>query len=209
VTDQLQDTKDNEATIIDLTGVAFAKRLANLLTISRQQSGLTRRALARQSRGAFTARDLKAAEEAKRLFGPTAVGELVVLYGVDLGMILPKRLPLEVDPKGVVRTGGIEIDFIPGDTDSLLTSYLRLVRALRHQQRARLIDLRRDDIETLAGYLDVPGPAVMDWLSSLMGSTRVQRESMGSLFAAGARVVGLTNGAAATVPVSIDNPTRP
>lgn len=186
-----------DVAVVDLSGVAFARRLGNLLTVSRQQSGLSRRALARQSGGRFTSRDLKAAEEAKRLFGPTTLGELAVLYNVDLAVILPERLPLTVWPDGVMGTAGVEIRFTPGDVDAALTAYLKLVRGLRREQHARLIDVRRDDVEVLAQALGRSPEFVLDRLGALMGSTRAQRGVMGALFAAGAAVIGLASSSAA------------
>lgn len=184
-----------DVAVIDLSGVAFARRLGNLLRVSRDQSGLSRRALARRSGGRFTARDLKAAEDSKRLFGPTTLGELAVLYNVDLAVILPERLPLAVWPDGVMGTAGVEIRFPPGDVDAALTAYLKLVRSLRREQHARIIDVRRDDVEVLARALGRSPEYVLDRLSTLMGSTRAQRGVMASLYAAGSAVIGLASSA--------------
>jgi hypothetical protein len=191
------DDPSDAPAVIDLAGVAFGRRLANLLLVSRKQQGVSRRTLARRSGGTFTNRDLKAAETAKRPFGPTAVGELAALYRVDLAVILPERLPLAIDEGGVISTGGIEIRFVPGDEDSLLTAYLKLVRVLRRQQHARAVDLRRGDIEAIATHLESDPLPLLDRLGALMGGTRAQRRTMAALFATGAMVVGLSSGASA------------
>jgi hypothetical protein len=209
-----QDTGETEAqrvpespAVIDLTGEAFGRRLANLLLVSRKQQGVSRRSLARRSGGTFTSRDLKAAETAKRQFGPSAVGELAALYRVDLAVILPERLPLDIDVNGVISTGGIEIRFVPGDEESLLTAYLKLVRVLRRQQHARAVDLRRGDIEAIASHLVSDPLPLLDRLGELMGGTRAQRRTMAALFATGAMVVGLSSGASAGMAPDAFDPT--
>jgi hypothetical protein len=207
VANDVGEELDTGEPLIDLASVAFARRLANLLTVSREQSGLSRRVLARRSGGRFTARDLKAAEEAKRVYGPTTIGELAVLYEVDLSVLLPERLPLTIDPAGIVGTGGIEIRFDPADPDGMLSAYLRLVRALRRQQKAKVIDLRRDDVELLAVSLGLSGLDVVERLGTLMGSTRAQRGVMRALLTAGAKVVGLASSSStASAPASSQEP---
>ena len=193
MTDAADVDAGDGAAVIDLAGVAFSRRFANLLSVGRAQLGVSRRALAKRSGGRFTSRDLKVAESAKRQFGPSVVGELAVLYGVDLAVILPERLPLRVG-EGVVTTGGIETRFESGDEESLLTAYLRLVRALRRQQHARVVDLRRDDIDVLAAHLGAESTDVVDRLGALMGASRSQRRTMVTMFDSGATVIGLSAG---------------
>lgn len=169
---------------------AFAARLANLLRARRQADGVRLATLARQSHGRFTARDLRDVEAGRG--DPHDAVELAELYGADLAAILPERLPLEIDPSGRISTAGVVEDFGPEDQTSLLIAYLRLVRRLRHQERAEVIVLRHADVDVLASTLQMPGEAVVDRLGALMGATRVQRRVMVGMFVAGAAIIGLT-----------------
>jgi hypothetical protein len=97
----------------------------------------------------------------------------------------------------VVAAGGVSIVYVPGDVDSLLEAYLKLVRTLRRQKKAPAVDLRREDIEALAEHLQVPGEDVVDRLAALMGAARGQRLAMTGLFQGGAVVIGLVGTAVA------------
>jgi hypothetical protein len=183
---------------IDIASHAFARRFANLLGARRRESGLRLGQMARASEGRFGVAELKAAEAGTLALTEEVVADLAGLYGTDLGTILPVRLPLIIDTNGVIATGGVEARFDPGDTDSLLTAYLRLIRTLRSQQHEPMIDLRHDDVEALARHLHASGADVVERLGALMGATRSQRRSMAKMFLAGAMVVGLATVAPAT-----------
>jgi hypothetical protein len=177
--------------------VAFSRRLANLLRARRVASGESLRHVARRSDGRYSLRALKEIEGLKRLVDEGEALDLAALYGADLGDITGERLPIEVQPVGLLHTGGVIESFDPDDEESLLSAYLVLVRRLRRQEHAEVVDLRRDDVEVLAGYLRVPGVSVVERLASLMGATRARRTSMALLFGAGAAVIGVATGAAA------------
>ena len=189
-----------------------ARRLAVLLAERRRQSGTTLRALARSSGGAFTTRELRQIEAARQPLDRARAEEVARLYGVDLGAVTPDRLPLEIDPRGVVSTGGSAISFEPDDVDSLLTNYLRLVRSLRGQEKPQAIQLRRNDVEVLALYLELPGEVVVERLAGLMGATQLQRRVLAGMFVAGAMVIGLSAAAAANLQAaehgSTDGPAK-
>ena len=196
---------------IDIASRAFARRFANLIDGRRRESGLRLGQLARTSEGRFTVRDLRAAEAGTLTLTEDVVGALASLYDTDLGTILPVRLPLIIDRRGVITTGGVEARFDPAEETSLLRAYLRLVRALRSQQREPMIDLRRSDVEALAEYLHDSGAAVVERLGALMGATRIQRSSMAKMFVAGAMVIGLATAMPAAVKVAaapVGPPTR-
>ena len=134
------------------------------------------------------------------------------LYGIDLAVVTPDRLPLEIDARGVISTGGSAISFEPDDVESLLTNYLRLVRSMRGQERPQSIQLRRNDVEVLALYLEMPGEIVVERLAALMGATQLQRRVLAGMFVAGAMVIGLSAAAAANLQAaeqstSTDSPT--
>jgi hypothetical protein len=184
--------------VLDIASHAFARRFANLLAARRRDEGWRLGELARSSEGRFTVRELKAAELGALELTDDVVGDLATLYGTDLGTILPVRLPLVIDRGGVIATGGVEARFDPSDETSLLDAYLRLIRALRSQQREPMIDLRRNDVEALAIYLGDSGDSMVERLGALMGATRGQRSSMSKMFVAGALVIGLATSTPAT-----------
>lgn len=188
---------------------AFAKRLANLLSDQRDLSGRSVRALARSSGGRFTAKELRAIEAGESPLSEPLAVDLSALYGVDLGEIVQERLPLVIRPHGVVSTGGVSASFTPHDSTSLLVSYLRLVRRLRNAEEVPSITLRRDDVESLAAYLDLPGERVIERLAGLMGATRVQRRAMVAMFVAGAVVIGLVGTAAAAIREPVRSSSAP
>lgn len=191
----------------------IARRLAVLLAERRRQSGRSLRAVARDSHGEFTARELKQIEAARLPLQHDRARAVAALYGIDLATVTPDRLPLEIDPRGVISTGGSAISFEPDDVESLLTNYLRLVRALRGQERPQAIQLRRNDVETLAVFLEMPGELVVEQLAALMGATQLQRRVLAGMFVAGAMVIGLSAAAAANLQAAEsgrgDAPTKP
>ena len=154
---------------IDITGEAFARRLANLLADRRKVTGATLRELSHRDGRPFSVRFLRRVEEARAELDEETICELADLYGVDLAEILPSRLPLRIPEPGVLATSGITVHFEEGDADSLLTTYLVLVRQLRAQEREPMIDLRREDVDTIAEYLHQPGASIVERLGALDG----------------------------------------
>lgn len=181
---------------VDIASVAFAKRLANLMVATRHERRLTVGGMARRSGGTFSKRDLRAWEAGERRLDEHTVLQLTGLYGCDAKAILPARLPIVVE-FGRITAGGVSAPFEPLSSTSLLEAYLRLVRSLRRQKSAPAVELRRDDIEILAHYLQEKGEIIVERLGALMGATRSQRTAMAGLFATGAVVIGLVGTAAA------------
>lgn len=185
-----------EMAMVDLRSDAFAKRLANLLVGTRSVRGRSVRQMARMSDGSFTKSQLKSLESANTLLDDDLVARVTELYESDLGAILPTRLAVVVGT-GIVSAGGVSTAFVPHDPTSLLEAYLKLVRSMRRQMKAPAVDLRRDDIEVLAGYLQQPGETIVERLAALMGASRTQRTAMIGLLASGAVVIGLVGTAMA------------
>ena len=181
---------------IEITSEAFALRLANLLIATRTHEGQSVRHMAKRSKGRFSSRDLKEFEAGQRQLDETTVDELAVLYRCDLGAILPIRLPVVVGTNRV-SAGGVHQEFTSNDPDSILTAYLTLVRSLRRQKRTPVVDLRRDDVEVLAGFLQEPHESVVNRLATLMHATQTKRTAMVGVLASGAAVVGLVGTVAA------------
>lgn len=193
---------------VDVTAPAFALRLANLLVHTRTRNGLSVSAVAKASGGMFTRHDLKEYERAGRTLTEDVIDELAQLYRCDLGAILPLRLPVVVTQNRVIA-GGVHEEYSADDPDALLTAYLMLVRTLRRQKKAPVVDLRRDDIEVLAGFLRDSHENVVHRLASLMHATQAKRTAMVGVLATGAAVVGLVGSAVAleatdASPVSTD-----
>lgn len=106
-----------------------------------------------------------------------------------------QRTPLVVAAGNLVA-GPVHATFRDGDRESLLHSYLVLVRQLRGQQRAPSITLRSDDICAIADHLGVSEERVLDDLLDRMGATRAQRKAIFALFAMGALSIVATGSVA-------------
>ncbi len=106
-----------------------------------------------------------------------------------------QRTPLVVAAGNLVA-GPVHATFRDGDRESLLHSYLVLVRQLRGQQRAPSITLRGDDICAIADHLGVSKESVLDDLLDRMGATRAQRKALFALFAMGALSIVATGSVA-------------
>lgn len=185
---------------VDITSEAFRLRLANLLVATRTRNGLGVGHVAKLSDGRFDRRDLRAFERAERPLDETTVDELAALYRCDLGEILPLRLPVVISSNRV-SAGGVHQEFDPANPQALLSAYLLLVRTLRHERRTPVVDLRRDDVEVLAGFLHEPRENVVHQLATLMHATQTKRTAMIGVLASGAAVVGLV-GTVAAVGIS-------
>ncbi|MEX2628227.1 MAG: helix-turn-helix transcriptional regulator [Ilumatobacteraceae bacterium] len=180
---------DGTATI-DITGPAFARRFANLLTDRRASAKRSLGAMARRSDKHFSRRALRRYEAGEAPLDMVTVSALASLYEVDIDAIVPLRTEIDIDGGGgVIAAGGVTARFAPGDPDSLLETYLRLVRRLRDQERAEEVSLRREDIERLAAHLSTSGESVVERLGALMGATKAQRRVMAGLFLTGAMVI--------------------
>ena len=181
---------------IDITSGAFALRLANLMVATRTREGLGVRQMAKRSGGRFSSKALKEFEAGKRTLDETTVDDLAMLYRCDLGAILPIRLPVVIGANRV-SAGGVHEEFESTEPEAILSAYLTLVRSLRRQKRTPVVDLRRDDVEVLAGFLQEPHETVVHRLATLMNATQTKRTAMVGVLATGAAVVGLVGTVAA------------
>ena len=73
---------------------------------------------------------------------------------------------------GNLRAGSAHTTFYIDDRESLLHSYLVLIRKLRGQQRQSAITLRGQDISALAEHLGASEERVLEDLLDRMGATR-------------------------------------
>ncbi len=106
-----------------------------------------------------------------------------------------QRTPLVVTA-GNLTAGPVNASFRNGDSESLLHSYLVLVRQLRGQQREPTITLRGSDISALALHLGATEERVLDDLLDRMGATRAQRKALLAMFAVGALSIVATGSVA-------------
>ena len=106
-----------------------------------------------------------------------------------------QRTPLVIAAGNLVA-GPVHATFRDGDRESLLHSYLVMVRRLRGQQRVPSITLRSDDICAIAGHLGVSEDRVLDDLLDRMGATRAQRKALLAMFAMGALSIVATGSVA-------------
>ncbi len=179
---------------IELLGLehpAMIRRLANLLVARRMATGERRVFLARSSRGRWSRQNLIDIEGGRLHLEPAAMVEIAHLYGADLSLILPRRLPLLVEADSV-QTGGVTTFYRPGDRQSLLTGYLSLVRQLRQNPISPTIELRRDDIEAIAAYVGEPAATVVDNLAVMLGANQRQRKALAAMLTTGVGVVTLS-----------------
>ena len=102
-----------------------------------------------------------------------------------------QRTPLVISAGNLV-VGPVNAAFREGDPESLLHSYLVVVRQLRGQQREPSITLRSADIAALAGHLGSSEDRVLDDLLARMGATRAQRRALAAMFALGALTIVAT-----------------
>ena len=102
-----------------------------------------------------------------------------------------QRTPLVITAGNLVA-GPVNATFREGDRESLLHSYLVLVRQLRGQPRTPTITLRSADISAIAGHLGVSEDRVLDDLLDRMGATRAQRKALAAMFAVGALTIVAT-----------------
>lgn len=190
---------------VDITSRAFALRMANLLVATRTRNAQSLRAIARSSEGRFGTRELKGFERGDVALDEATIDQLATLYRCDLGAILPLRLPVMVT-SARVSAGGVHQEIEGSGPDSVLSAYLTLVRNLRRQKKAPVVDLRRDDIAVLAGFLNESHESVVNRLATLMQATQTKRTAMVTVLATGAAVVGLVGSAVALDSAAASDP---
>ena len=106
-----------------------------------------------------------------------------------------ERTPLVVTA-GNLCAGSARTTFYVDDRESLLHSYLVLIRKLRGQQRQSTITLRGEDISVLAEHLGASEERILDDLLDRMGATRAQRKALLAMFAAGVLTIVATGSVA-------------
>lgn len=173
---------------VDVTSREFASRFGAFLSAARRERGIRLRHLADKT---IPTRMLKAIERGDHLLEPLLVAELASRYGTDLDHLFPRREPVVLLATGTVAAGGLEEPFEPGDIDSIVVAYLRLIRRLRVGSGSQVITLRRDDLIDIADQLGRPRPEIVDRVAVQLGATGSQRRAMVDLYLSGAVVIGI------------------
>lgn len=186
--DVCADGRTVEYSPADVTTPEFAARMGRFLHDVRRERRLSLRQLSGD--GLSRAR-LKAVERGEVLLDAGLVSELAGRYGAELEVLLPERDPVVLLATGTISAGGTDESYVPGDIESLLEAYLRLIRRLRGANADQAIVLRRDDLIDIADQLGRPRPEIVDRVAVLLGATGAQRRAMVELYLSGASVVGV------------------
>ena len=152
----------------------WAPRLGRALHQTRTTRDVSLRALARESNGRFTTRDLRQFERGARPAGQLLSSLLADLYQLELEEIVPERTALDVDlGAGVISTGGATVRLapVPDTVQATLRAYLDLVWALRGVKGGQ-VALRTNDVLVLADVLALDEDVVVEGLAELMQCSR-------------------------------------
>ena len=158
----------------------WAPRLGRALHQTRTARDVSLRALARESNGRFTTRDLRQFEQGARPAGELLSRLLADLYQLELEEIVPERSALDVDlGAGVITTGGATVSLapVPDPVQATLTAYLDLVWALRGVKGGQ-VALRTNDVLVLADVLALDEDVVVDGLADLMQCSRGEARTL-------------------------------
>lgn len=145
------------------------RRLGALLHDARVAEGRSIGELCVGSR--FGEDDLDAVEAGSRVLGDSEIEELVRLYGIDPGELVPERGHLVIDLREHQVVAGGTARVIAGEAptpDEVLASYLSLVYTLRRAEPGTPLTLRDGDVAVLARALELAVPTVEHRLHDLM-----------------------------------------
>jgi transcriptional regulator with XRE-family HTH domain len=166
------------------------------LARARELAGLSERAAAR--RLGVPRSLLRDWESDTVVPGADDVEQAVRIYSADLDRVWPDRRPL-VTPEepGVLVVGDDRIDVVVDgvelDNRAVLTCYLAAVRRQRGLSGNESVELRADDISSLAGVLDLDDAELESLLTELLELTPAgARWTMRALVVGGLMAVGAT-----------------
>lgn len=147
-----------------------AHRFGHLLAEVRLASGCEPADLARLSYGQFTEQDLWTVERgSSRDLSEPVVRALALLYGVDFGLVIPRRAKLVLDiGAGRFDFGGSFHRIDQDDKSHILERYLSLVYMLRGTEAGQKIALRRHDLAVLGAALGERPELIEELLQAAM-----------------------------------------
>ena len=142
-------------------------RLGQLLSEKRICSGTDLEALAAESD--FTVGELADIEAGHRLLTHETITDVLDLYPVDCGPVLPQRARLVIDlNEHSLRVAEQEIDFDEATNSHILERYLSLVYVLRDIEPGTEIPIRGEDLTVLSEALHLDESVIVEELQRAM-----------------------------------------
>lgn len=139
---------------VETASPQFVRAVAARLVAARGRRPLLFVAL--RSRRRFTMRNLRDAEAGLLPLDLATVEALAVAYRVPMSALMPSsRSRLVVRPEGLVAAGGRTVPFEPGDPESVMTAFVRLLHQIREPDGRAPV--RDGDARTLAMFMDDQG----------------------------------------------------
>lgn len=164
----------------DEIGLVPPRRLGSMLSKARSARGLTLSDLAEHADGRFSLGQLASIERGTVSLNDDGLRNVVSLYGVEAGTLIPDRSRLVVDlDEGLLRVADTErrLDLSslrPGATISsatrhdVLSRYLSMVYTMREMAPGSKLSLRVEDLDVLGTTLRVGTSALNADLVALM-----------------------------------------
>jgi len=172
-------------------------RLGALLIAHRSQGGLGIAEMAARSHGMFSSTFLANAERGLVLLDDQLIGQLVGLYQVDSGPVVPQRseLVLDIDHQRLV-VGDQAVPITSLHVDEVLKRYVSLIYTLRGLQPGSEFVLRDADLDVLARSLGATRSAIRHEITALVSAPesvqRARRVRTRTMVLAAGALVGVT-----------------
>jgi len=146
-------------------------RLGALMIERRTERGLGVAELAQRSNGLFTAKFLANAERGRVALDDVVIADLVGLYELHAGPVVPSRHELVLDlDRQQLQVGEQSVSFDSPETEAILTRYVALVYSLRGQDYGTELTLRDKDLDVLARSLGATQADVRAEIHELIGA---------------------------------------
>ena len=156
----------------DRAGLVPPRRLGALLSTARAAKGLTITDVADSVDSRFTAARLASIERGTTHLDDISLRQIVALYGIDAGELVPDRSRLIIDlSEGVLRVpdAGAKAHLGPEASRSdVLSRYLAMVYRMRDIDPGTSISLRVEDLDVLGVALQVGSGELTADLDALM-----------------------------------------
>lgn len=171
-------------------------RFAVLLKSRRAERGLDLETLASQS-AAFSVSQLAEIERGQVEAAELRMADLVALYDLDAGPVVPARSELVLDlEQKHVRVGSTALSFEQPTAALVLERYVSLLYLLRDETPGRRLTLRDDDLDVLGHALLRSKGNLVEDLERIMGGPKVgagtERISRAGVIMAAGLLVGAT-----------------
>jgi transcriptional regulator with XRE-family HTH domain len=152
-----------------------APRIASVVQATRLSVGYDERTLAKVL--GISRRTLRRWEDGTQIPSDVDIDKLAEACRLDPVSMFPLRDSVEFDHEsGLMRVGAETVGVALLDNDSVLLSYVQLVRRQRNMRAGDAVRLRQEDVEALADALDLSDAQLTRRLIRLMGMTQEQAE---------------------------------